>query len=210
MMPDYWIRERSQPGVCQPMISPFSERTSGNGIISYGLSSYGYDARLDKDFKVFLPSQTVSGMSVMDPKSVPPKSFVDITAWGDDDIIVIPPNGFLLGQTIEKFDIPREILALCLGKSTYARCGIITNVTPLEPEWRGHVTIEISNTSPLPARIYPGEGIIQVIFLQVQRSVINMLASAEGIYNILPCKKSYADRKGKYQDQAGVTLPKVL
>ena len=167
------------------MIDPFVDDQVRTGVISYGVSSYGYDVRVADDFKVFT---NVYG-SVVDPKNFDPKSFVDMKT----DVCVIPPNSFALARTIEYFRIPRNILTVCLGKSTYARCGIIVNVTPFEPEWEGHVTIEISNTTPLPARIYANEGIAQVLFFQSDE----------------PCAKSYKDKKGKYQAQQGLTLPRI-
>ncbi len=167
------------------MIDPFVDDQVRDGVISYGVSSYGYDVRVGNEFKVF----TNVYNTVVDPKNFDPKSFVDITA----DVCIIPPNSFALASTIEYFRIPRDILTICLGKSTYARCGIIVNVTPFEPEWEGHVTIEISNTTPLPAKIYANEGIAQVLFFQSDDA----------------CTKSYKDKKGKYQAQRGVTLPKL-
>ena len=166
-------------------IEPFAANASRPGVISYGVTSYGYDVRVDRRFKVFT---NVWGTTV-DPKNFDPKSFVDIEA----DACIIPPNSFALAETVEYLEIPRDILCVCVGKSTYARCGIIVNVTPLEPEWRGRITIEISNTTPLPAKIYAGEGIAQIIFLRAEA----------------PCRVSYADKKGKYQDQPGLTLPFV-
>lgn len=166
-------------------ITPFAPQQHRPGVISYGLTSYGYDVRVDRRFKVFT---NVWGNTV-DPKNFDPKSFVEF----EGDACIIPPNSFALAETVEHFEIPRDVLAVCLGKSTYARCGIIVNVTPLEPEWRGRVTIEISNTTPLPAKIYAGEGIAQLLFLQ----------------GVAVCQVSYADKKGKYQDQAGLTLPIV-
>ena len=166
-------------------IEPFAKEALRPGVISYGVSSYGYDVRVGRNFKVF----TNVFSSVVDPKKFDPRSFVDI----EGDYCLIPPNSFALAETVEYFEIPRDILATCLGKSTYARCGIIVNVTPLEPEWRGKVTMEISNTTPLPAKIYAGEGIAQIVFLK-----------AEAV-----CRTSYADKKGKYQDQPGLTLPFV-
>ena len=169
----------------QGMIEPFEDRQVRKGVVSFGLSSYGYDARVADEFKVF----TNVYNTVVDPKHFDPQSFVDIRA----DICTIPPNSFALARTIEYFRIPRDVLTVCLGKSTYARCGIIVNVTPFEPEWEGHVTIEISNTTPLPAKIYANEGIAQVLFFQSDES----------------CEVSYKDKSGKYQAQRGVTLPKI-
>lgn len=180
---DIWIRRMATE---HGMIEPFVEGQVGQGVISFGLSSYGYDLRVANEYKVFTNVFNV----VVDPKQFSPRSFVDITA----DYCDIPPNSFALARSVEKFHIPRNVLCMVLGKSSYARCGIIVNVTPLEPEWEGYVTIEISNTTPLPARIYSNEGIGQVLFL----------ASDE------ICEVSYADRKGKYQLQEGITLPKVL
>jgi dCTP deaminase len=167
------------------MIEPFESSQVRTGVISYGVSSYGYDVRVGDEFKVF----TNVYNTVVDPKAFDPKSFVDIQA----DICIIPPNSFALASTIEYFRIPRDVLTVCLGKSTYARCGIIVNVTPFEPEWEGHVTIEISNTTPLPAKIYANEGIAQVLFFE----------GNEGP------EVSYKDKKGKYQAQVGVTLPRI-
>jgi dCTP deaminase len=167
------------------MIEPFVESQTRTGVVSYGVSSYGYDIRVADEFKVF----TNIYNTVVDPKSFDPRSFVDMKA----DVCIIPPNSFALARTIEYFRIPRDVLTVCLGKSTYARCGIIVNVTPFEPEWEGHVTIEISNTTPLPAKIYANEGIAQVLFFQSDE----------------PCETSYRDKKGKYQAQTGVTLPKI-
>jgi len=167
-------------------IDPFAEGTPRQGLISYGVSSYGYDVRVGRRFKVF----TNARCAVVDPKHFDPKSFVDV----EGDSCLIPPNSFALAETVEHLEIPRDVLAICVGKSTYARCGIIVNVTPLEPEWRGRVTIEISNTTPLPAKIYAGEGIAQILFLR-----------ADAL-----CRTSYADKQGKYQDQKGLTLPFVL
>jgi dCTP deaminase len=180
--PDRWITQMARE---HNMIDPFVDDQVRQGVISYGVSSYGYDVRVGDEFKVF----TNVYNTVVDPKNFDPKSFVDIKA----DVCIIPPNSFALASTIEYFRIPRDILTVCLGKSTYARCGIIVNVTPFEPEWEGHVTIEISNTTPLPAKIYANEGIAQVLFFQSDE----------------PCAKSYKDKKGKYQAQRGVTLPKL-
>jgi len=167
------------------MIDPFVDDQVRLGVISFGVSSYGYDVRVGDEFKVF----TNVYNTVVDPKNFDSKSFVDIKA----DVCIIPPNSFALASTIEYFRIPRDVLTVCLGKSTYARCGIIVNVTPFEPEWEGHVTIEISNTTPLPAKIYANEGIAQVLFFQADEE----------------CERSYKDKKGKYQAQRGVTLPKI-
>ena len=174
----------------QSMIEPFSENQvrldkDGHKLISYGVSSYGYDVRCSNEFKVF----TNIYSAVVDPKSFDEKSFVDI----ESDICVIPPNSFALARTVEYFKIPRNVLTICLGKSTYARCGIIVNVTPLEPEWEGHVTLEFSNTTNLPAKIYAGEGVAQMLFFESDEE----------------CEISYKDRGGKYQGQTGVTLPKT-
>jgi len=182
IMPDAWIRQMAQE---KAMIEPFVESQRREGVISYGLSSYGYDARLADEFKIF----TNVDNALVDPKSFSEAGFV--TRKGDT--CIIPPNSFVLCHTVEYFRIPRDVLVICLGKSTYARCGLIVNVTPLEPEWEGQVTIEISNTTPLPARIYAHEGICQFLFLQ---------GSA-------PPEVSYADRKGKYMGQRGVALPKL-
>jgi dCTP deaminase len=167
------------------LITPFCKKQVAKGVISYGVSSYGYDVRVANKFKVF----TNVFSDVVDPKNFSSRSFVDIIA----DHIDIPPNSFALAETVEHFVIPRDILAICLGKSTYARCGIIVNVTPLEPEWRGKITIEISNTTPLPARIYANEGIAQILFLRGD----------------MVCETSYEDRAGKYQAQKGIVLPHV-
>jgi dCTP deaminase len=167
-------------------IEPCADATYRPGVISYGVTSYGYDLRLGRKFKVF----TNAHCAIVDPKHFDPKSFIDMEA----DECLIPPNSFALAETVEHLEIPRDVIAICVGKSTYARIGIIVNVTPLEPEWRGKVTIEISNTTPLPAKVYAGEGIAQVLFLRAEA----------------PCRTSYADKKGKYQDQSGLTLPFVV
>jgi len=180
--PDKWIKRMALE---HQMIDPFIDGQVREGVISYGVSSYGYDVRVGDEFKVF----TNVYNTVVDPKNFDPKSFVDIKA----DVCIIPPNSFALASTLEYFRIPRNILTVCLGKSTYARCGIIVNVTPFEPEWEGHVTIEISNTTPLPAKIYANEGIAQVLFFESDEV----------------CAVSYKDKKGKYQAQRGVTLPKI-
>ncbi len=182
ILSDVSIRELATK---QQMIEPFVEAQKREGMISYGLSSYGYDARVAPEFKIFTNLES----AIVDPKNFSPSSFVD----KNTDVCIIPPNSFALGRTIEYFRIPRDVLVVCLGKSTYARCGIIVNVTPLEPEWEGHVTIEISNTTPLPAKIYANEGICQFLFFQGDR----------------PCETSYKDRAGKYMKQKGVTLPKL-
>jgi dCTP deaminase len=191
---DAWIREMAQD---HKMINPFwtkqmryisvpgGHKASTRAAISYGLSSYGYDIRVSDEFKIFTNVHSV----VVDPKQMVPKSYVDFTG----DVCVIPPNSFALARTVEHFSIPRGVLTICLGKSTYARCGIIVNVTPFEPEWEGHATLEISNTTPLPARIYANEGIAQVLFFEADEE----------------CEVSYADRDGRYQRQKGVTLAKV-
>src|ERR687885_305641 len=167
------------------MIDPFVETQTRAGVVSYGVSSFGYDIRVADEFKVF----TNIYSPVVDPKNFDPKSFVDMKT----DVCIIPPNSFALARTIEYFRIPRDVLTVCLGKSTYARCGIIVNVTPFEPEWEGFVTLEISNTTPLPARVYANEGICQFLFFQSDE----------------PCDISYADKKGKYQKQQGLTLPRL-
>ena len=167
------------------MIEPFSEKQVREGVISYGLSSYGYDVRIADEFKIF----TNINSTIVDPKHFDPRSFVDFKG----EVCVIPPNSFALARTVEYFRIPRNVITVCVGKSTYARCGIIVNVTPFEPEWEGIVTLEVSNTTPLPARIYAGEGIAQVLFFESDEI----------------CETSYADKKGKYQAQQGLTLPKL-
>ena len=167
------------------MIKPFEDRQVRKGRISYGLSSYGYDIRIADEFKIFTNINT----TIVDPKSFDPRSFVDYQG----EVAVIPPNSFALGRSVEYFKIPRNVLTICVGKSTYARCGIITNVTPFEPEWEGYVTLEISNTTPLPAKIYANEGIAQVLFFESDEA----------------CETSYADRQGKYQGQQGIVLPTV-
>ncbi len=182
ILSDIWIREQA---LSTGMIDPFVEGQRRDGCISYGLSSYGYDARVADEFKIF----TNVDSSVVDPKEFDPKSFVDRKT----DVCIIPPNSFALARTVEYFRIPRNILTICLGKSTYARCGIIVNVTPLEPEWEGHVTLEFSNTTTLPAKIYANEGVAQMIFFESDEV----------------CETSYKDRGGKYQGQTGVTLPKT-
>ena len=179
---DRWIRTRAaQDG----MIDPFVEGQVREGVISYGLSSYGYDIRVANEFKIF----TNINSSVVDPKAFDQASFVDFTG----DVCIVPPNSFALARTVEYFRIPRKVISICMGKSTYARCGIIVNVTPFEPEWEGTATLEISNTTPLPARIYAGEGIAQVLFFESDQT----------------CETSYRDRNGKYQRQQEVTLPRL-
>jgi dCTP deaminase len=178
---DRWIKEMAKNG----MISPFNEQQAGEGVISYGVSAYGYDMRVADEFKIF----TNVNNTVVDPKKFDANSFVDFKG----EVCIIPANSFVLARSLEYFRIPREVLVICLGKSTYARCGIVVNVTPLEPEWEGHVTISISNTSPLPTRIYANEGIAQILFMQ----------GAE------VCERSYADKAGKYQAQKGITLARM-
>ena len=181
---DRWIRRMAtQSG----MIEPFADRQVRQGVISYGVSSYGYDMRVAREFKIF----TNVHNTVVDPKGFDGKSFVEY----EGDVCIVPPNSFALATSVEYFRIPRNVLTICVGKSTYARCGIITNVTPFEPEWEGFVTLEISNTTPLPAKIYANEGIAQVLFFE---------ADADD-----ECEVSYADRKGKYQAQRGITLPTI-
>lgn len=182
IMPDSWIREMS---LKNGMIEPFVDCQKREGIISYGVSSYGYDARVSREFKIF----TNVDSAIVDPKNFSGDSFVEREA----DVCIIPPNSFALARTVEYFRIPRDTLVICLGKSTYARTGIVVNVTPLEPEWEGHVTLEFSNTTPLPAKIYANEGACQFIFLKSDT----------------PCEVSYRDRSGKYQGQTGVTLPRL-
>ena len=180
---DTWIRKMAKE---HSMIDPFVDGQVREGAISYGLSAYGYDIRVSNEFKVF----TNVYNTVVDPKQFDDKSFVEIIT---SDVCIIPPNSFALARTVEYFKIPRSTITLCVGKSTYARCGIIVNVTPLEPEWEGHVTLEFSNTTPLPAKIYANEGVAQFLFFESDEA----------------CELSYADRAGKYQGQLGVTLPKA-
>ena len=181
---DKWIkRMASEHGMIEPFVATQVRYVNGQKIVSYGTSSYGYDVRCANEFKVF----TNVHSNVVDPKNFDPNSFVDMVG----DTCIIPPNSFALARTVEYFRIPRNILTICLGKSTYARCGIIVNVTPLEPEWEGHVTLEFSNTTPLPAKIYANEGVAQMLFLESDEV----------------CETSYLDRGGKYQGQKGVTLP---
>tara|TARA_B110000014_G_scaffold263884_1_gene262243 strand:+ start:55 stop:612 length:558 start_codon:yes stop_codon:yes gene_type:complete len=179
---DKWIRKMSLE--CD-MISPFEDKQVSQNKVSYGLSSYGYDIRVTDEYKIF----TNVNNRVIDPKNFDEKSFVNFQG----DICVVPANSFALARSVEYFKIPRNVLTICLGKSTYARCGIIVNVTPFEPEWEGHVTLEISNTTPLPAKIYSNEGLCQVLFFESDED----------------CEMSYKDKKGKYQNQTGITLPKV-
>jgi len=182
LMSDKWIIQKAEES---QMISPFEKKQVREGTISYGISSYGYDARVSDEFKIF----TNVNNTIVDPKNFSLDGFVEKKS----DTCIIPPNSFALASTVEYFKIPRDVLVICLGKSTYARCGIIVNVTPLEPEWEGHVTLEFSNTSPLPAKIYANEGACQFLFLQGKE----------------PPTISYADKKGKYMKQKGVTLPKI-
>ena len=175
-------------------IEPFEDNEKRPGRVSYGVSSYGYDVRVGTLFKVFTDVSRHGGVSIVDPKNFTDDYFVTIdTDITGRDHIIIPPNSFALAETVETFDIPRDVLVVCVGKSTYARCGLIVNVTPLEPEWRGKVTLEISNTTPLPAKVYANEGIAQMLFLKADRV----------------CAVSYADKNGKYQDQRGLVLPRV-
>ena len=180
---DKWIRKMCQE---TKMIDPFVEKQVADGKVSYGLSSYGYDIRLADEYKIFT---NVYG-AVIDPKAFDPKAFVDFKG----PTCIVPPNSFALARTMERFKIPRNVLAICLGKSTFARCGLIVNVTPLEPTWEGYLTLEISNTTPLPAKVYSGEGIAQLLFLESDEV----------------CETAYADRKGKYMDQVGVVPPRML
>ena len=179
---DRWIRRMARE---HSMIEPFVDGQVREGAISYGVSSYGYDMRVAPEFRIFTNVLSI----IVDPKHFDARSFVEF----EGDVCIVPPNSFALARSVEYFRIPRNVLTICVGKSTYARCGIITNVTPFEPEWEGHVTIEISNTTPLPAKIYANEGIAQVLFFQSDE----------------PCARSYKDKKGKYQAQRGVTLPKL-
>jgi dCTP deaminase len=182
LKPDHWIRKMAHE---KRMIEPFEEKQVRNGVVSYGVSSYGYDVRVADEFKIF----TNVFSATVDPKNFDTKSMVDFIG----DVCVIPPNSFALARTVEYFRIPRKVLTVCLGKSTYARCGIIVNVTPFEPEWEGFVTLEISNTTPLPAKIYANEGLAQVLFFEADEE----------------CEISYADKKGKYQKQQSIVLPKL-
>lgn len=183
---DGWIRDMAREhGLIEPFVEGQVRELNGDKIISYGLSSFGYDVRCAPEFKIF----TNINSAVVDPKHFDESSFVDM----EGDVCIVPPNSFALARTVEYFRIPRNVLTICLGKSTYARCGVIVNVTPLEPEWEGHVTLEFSNTTPLPAKIYANEGVAQMIFLESDQ----------------PCEVSYKERGGKYQGQRGVTLPKA-
>lgn len=178
---DRWIKEMAEKG----MITPFADRQVRKGVLSFGVSSYGYDMRISSTFKLFSNTQN----TIVDPKKFDPDNFIDFQG----EVCIIPSNSYVLATSVEYFKVPRDVIVICLGKSTYARCGVIVNVTPLEPEWEGHVTIEISNTSPLPVKLYANEGIAQLIFL--------------GAHEI--CRRSYADKSGKYQAQKGITLPKI-
>ena len=182
---DKWIRRMAAKGMIEPFEPGQVKTSEGRKIVSYGTSSYGYDIRCSTEFKIF----TNVNSTIIDPKHFDEKNFVDFKG----EVCIIPPNSFALARTVEYFRIPRNVLTICLGKSTYARCGIIVNVTPLEPEWEGHVTLEFSNTTPLPARIYANEGVAQVIFIESDE----------------PCETSYRERGGKYQGQRGVTLPRI-
>jgi dCTP deaminase len=182
LKPDHWIERMAKE---QGMIEPYEANQVREGVISYGVSSYGYDIRVADEFKIF----TNVNSAIVDPKDFDPASMVDFQG----DVCIVPPNSFALARTIEYFRIPRSVLTVCLGKSTYARCGIIVNVTPFEPEWEGFVTLEISNTTPLPAKIYANEGIAQVLFFEADEE----------------CRTSYADKKGKYQKQQSIVLPKL-
>jgi dCTP deaminase len=179
---DRWIRRMAQE---HDMINPYSEKQVSEGVISYGVSSYGYDLRVADEFRIF----TNVNSTIVDPKHFDERSFVSVNA----DVAIIPPNSFALARSVEYFKIPRDVLTICVGKSTYARCGIIVNVTPFEPEWEGFVTLEISNTTPLPAKIYANEGLAQVVFFESDEQ----------------CEISYKDKKGKYQSQQGIVLPKI-
>jgi dCTP deaminase len=177
-------------------IEPFEMATKRPGRISYGVSSYGYDVRVGTHFKIFTPTPRTGDIAVVDPKKFSDEMMVEVDVGSKPEgqqYVIIPPNSFALCETVEYLEIPRDVLVVCLGKSTYARCGLIVNVTPLEPEWRGKVTLEISNTTPLPARVYANEGVAQLVFLKADQV----------------CEVSYADKGGKYQDQGGLTLPKV-
>src|SRR4030081_489443 len=179
---DRWIRKMAHE---HEMINPFSEKQVREGVVSYGLSSYGYDLRVADEFKIF----TNVNCTVVDPKNFDERSFVTVRS----DVCIVPPNSFALARSVEYFKIPRDVLTICVGKSTYARCGMIVNVTPFEPEWEGFVTLEISNSTPLPAKIYSNEGLCQILFFQGDE----------------PCETSYKDKQGKYQKQTGIVLPKL-
>ncbi len=185
IMPDHWIRTQANEGMIFPFAEKQNREKDGQKIISYGLSSYGYDARCSDEFMIF----TNIDSAVVDPKDFSTKSFVERKT----DVCIIPPNSFALTRTVEYFKIPKDVLVICLGKSTYARCGLIVNVTPLEPGWEGHVTLEISNTTPLPAKVYANEGLCQFLFFKGSSA----------------CEVNYADRAGKYMGQTGVTLPRT-
>jgi dCTP deaminase len=191
LKPDRWIKKMAiEHGIIEPFVEEqvrqvYTENGGYRQVISFGVSSYGYDMRIADEFKIF----TNTYSAIVDPKKMVNESYVDFKG----DVCIIPPNSFVLGRSVEYFRIPREVLTICLGKSTYARCGLIVNVTPFEPEWQGYVTLEISNTTPLPARIYANEGIAQVLFFEADEV----------------CERSYADRKGKYQAQKDIVLPKV-
>ena len=178
---DIWIEKMAKE---YNMITPFENTQVRNGVISYGVSSFGYDLRISNEFKIF----TNINNTVVDPKNFDSKSFIDLIS----DVCIVPPNSFALGRSVEYFQIPRNVVTICLGKSTYARCGIVVNVTPFEPEWEGYVTLEISNTTPLPAKIYANEGLAQVLFFEGESPRV-----------------SYKDKKGKYQSQTGITLPRL-
>ena len=182
---DKWIRRMAARGMIEPFAEGQVRSDDGRRIVSYGTSSYGYDVRCAPEFKIF----TNINSTIVDPKNFDPKNFVDF----EGEVCIVPPNSFALARTVEYFRIPRNVLTVCLGKSTYARCGLIVNVTPLEPEWEGHVTLEFSNTTPLPARIYANEGVAQMLFFESDEV----------------CETSYKDRGGKYQGQKGVTLPRT-
>ncbi|MCY4539016.1 MAG: dCTP deaminase [Chloroflexi bacterium] len=182
LKPDHWIKKMARD---QRMIEPFVDQQVREGAISYGVSSYGYDLRVSDEFKIFTNVRS----AIVDPKHFDDASFVDFRG----DVCIIPPNSFVLSRSVEYFRIPRDVLTICLGKSTYARCGLIVNVTPFEPEWEGYATLEISNTTPLPAKVYANEGLAQVLFFEADDA----------------CEQSYADKKGKYQGQTGVTPPRM-
>jgi len=184
--PDVWIREKAlKEGMIEPFVEQQMRKVDNRAIISYGLSSFGYDIRVSNHFRIFT---NVYG-TIVDPKAFDPKGLIEI----ESDVCIIPPNSFALALSVETFKIPRNVLTICVGKSTYARCGIIVNVTPFEPGWQGRAVLEISNTTNLPAKVYANEGLAQVLFFESD----------------IPCETSYADRKGKYQNQKGITLPQV-